>query len=51
MFRELTRVKQYFEKIKAKDADTPKPQPAATLDKDAAARFIKHALVGILNAS
>ncbi|EXJ90037.1 hypothetical protein A1O3_03105 [Capronia epimyces CBS 606.96] len=45
VFRELTRVKQYFEKIK--EAETvPDARPTLTLDKEAAGRFIKHALAG-----
>lgn len=44
VFRELSRVKQYFEKIKAAEAAGTKQN--VTLDKAAAGRFIKHALVG-----
>lgn len=44
VFRELTRVKQYFEKINATESTGNKPN--VTLDKPAAGRFIKHALVG-----
>lgn len=43
VFRELTRVKQYFEKINA--AESTGARQNATLDKAAAGRFIKHALV------
>ena len=43
VYRELTRVKQYFDKIK--DAETTDGQRPANLDKPAAERFIKHALV------
>lgn len=43
VFRELTRVKQYFEKIKA--AESAGTRQNVTLDKAAAGRFIKHALV------
>ena len=43
VFRELTRVKQYFEKVKA--AESVGTKQNATLDKAAAGRFIKHALV------
>lgn len=43
VFRELTRVKQYFEKIKA--LETEPEQRTMTLDKVAAGRFIKHGLV------
>ena len=43
MFRELIRVKQYFEKIKnAECGDTSKK--SMIVDKAAAGRFIKHAL-------
>ncbi|KAJ5816802.1 hypothetical protein N7447_009035 [Penicillium robsamsonii] len=44
VFRELTRVKQYFEKIKALETE-PEERPMA-LDKAAAGRFIKHGLAG-----
>ncbi|MCJ1274504.1 hypothetical protein MMC21_002300 [Puttea exsequens] len=44
VFRELTRVKQYFEKIKL--AESAGATPKAKLDKQAAGRFIKHALAG-----
>lgn len=43
VFRELTRVRQYFEKIKA--LETEPEQPTMKLDKAAAGRFIKHGLV------
>lgn len=43
VYRELTRVKQYFEKIKA--AESAGTKQLVTLDKSAASRFIKHALV------
>ncbi|KIV88193.1 hypothetical protein PV10_09112 [Exophiala mesophila] len=46
VFRELSRVKQYFEKIKQAEAAPSKSQPTLVLDKDAAGRFIKHALAG-----
>lgn len=41
---ELERVRQYFEKIKT--VETPEPDPArnTAIDKEAAARFIKHAI-------
>ena len=42
VYRELTRVKQYFDKIK--DIEFPM-QKTLELDKYAGARFIKHALV------
>jgi exosome complex protein LRP1 len=45
VFKELTRVKQYFEKIKALEAGPEKR--TMILDKGAAERFIKHGLVGI----
>ncbi|KAJ9252343.1 hypothetical protein DTO207G8_1942 [Paecilomyces variotii] len=44
VFRELTRVKQYFEKIKA--LETEPEERTMTLDKQAAGRFIKHGLAG-----
>ncbi|KAJ5520532.1 Sas10/Utp3/C1D [Penicillium fimorum] len=44
VFRELTRVKQYFDKIKALETE-PEERPM-TLDKAAAGRFIKHGLAG-----
>ncbi|CAI7575410.1 unnamed protein product [Penicillium glandicola] len=44
VFRELTRVKQYFEKIKVLETE-PEERPM-TLDKAAAGRFIKHGLAG-----
>ena len=43
VFRELTRVKQYFEKIKA--AESAGITRNIALDKAAAGRFIKNALV------
>jgi exosome complex protein LRP1 len=43
VFRELTRVRQYFAKIK--DLETEPEQRSMTLDKEAAGRFIKHGLV------
>lgn len=42
--QEITRVRSYFQKIK--EAETGPTQRNATLDKDAAARFIKHGLSG-----
>ncbi|EXJ95065.1 hypothetical protein A1O1_00183 [Capronia coronata CBS 617.96] len=45
VFRELTRVKQYFEKIKEVE-NGPSAQPSLTLNKEAAGRIIKHALAG-----
>ena len=45
VFRELTRVKQYFEKIKAAETVSDKSRPNTQLNKAAANRFIKHALV------
>ena len=43
VYRELARVRQYFEKIKA--LETEPEQRTMTLDKQAAGRFIKHGLV------
>ena len=43
VYRELTRVKQYFEKIKA--LESRDEGRTSKLDKAAANRFIKHALV------
>jgi hypothetical protein len=45
VFRELKRVQQYFEKIKAVEAGPE--QRKLQLDKPAAARIIKHGLVRI----
>ncbi|KAI9819194.1 MAG: hypothetical protein M1827_007350 [Pycnora praestabilis] len=45
VFRELTRVKQYFDKIKHVEASGMKTENPI-LDKEAAGRFIKHALAG-----
>ncbi|KAL1959598.1 hypothetical protein VTO42DRAFT_1633 [Malbranchea cinnamomea] len=44
VFTELTRVKQYFEKIKK--LETPPEKRTMTVDKHAVGRFIKHGLVG-----
>ncbi|OJD16892.1 hypothetical protein AJ78_02990 [Emergomyces pasteurianus Ep9510] len=44
VFKELTRVRQYFEKIKA--VETVPEQRTMTVDKQAAGRFIKHGLAG-----
>jgi len=44
VFKELTRVKQYFGKIKAAEAPSSE-RPVISLDKQAAARFIKAGLV------
>ncbi|CAG8243038.1 unnamed protein product [Penicillium salamii] len=44
VFREITRVRQYFDKIKALETE-PEERPM-TLDKGAASRFIKHGLSG-----
>ncbi|KAK2743407.1 hypothetical protein FQN57_004872 [Myotisia sp. PD_48] len=44
VFTELTRVKGYFDKIKK--IETPPEKQNMTLDKKAAARFIKHGLAG-----
>jgi exosome complex protein LRP1 len=48
IFRELTRVKEYFAKIKAAEEITLKGdnKPGARLDKHAAERVIKHGLSG-----
>jgi len=43
IFRELIRVRQYFEKVK--DAEIRGMKPATKLDKVAASRFIKYTLV------
>jgi exosome complex protein LRP1 len=43
VYRELKRVKQYFDKIKA--LETEPEQRTMVLDKQAAGRFIKHGLV------
>ena len=47
MFTELTRVKQYFEKIKLAEAGEQKR--TLSLNKDAANRFIKHELVWVVS--
>lgn len=44
VFQELTRVKEYFSKIKG--AEMAGQKRTTTLDKDAASRFIKHGLAG-----
>ena len=44
VFLELTRVKQYFDKLKETENPTPK-QSGLTLDKNAAGRFIRAGLV------
>ncbi|KAL6713564.1 hypothetical protein ACLMJK_009029 [Lecanora helva] len=44
VFRELSRVKQYFEKLRK--VEKPGTAPTTKLDKAAAGRFIKHALAG-----
>ena len=44
VFQELTRVKEYFEKIKK--AENAGVKRNTTVDKDAAGRFIKHGLAG-----
>ena len=43
VFRELARVKQYFEKIKA--AEATEQRPNLRVDQAAAGRMIKHDLV------
>jgi exosome complex protein LRP1 len=45
VFTELTRVKQYFEKVKATEEGPTKPRQNLSLNKQAAGRIIKHALV------
>ena len=45
IFKELARVKQYFEKIKAAEQPADTAEPTATLNKAAAARVIMHGLV------
>ncbi len=45
VFTELTRVKQYFEKIKKAEFPPEKPERNIALDKRAAARFITASLV------
>ncbi|KAH0565185.1 hypothetical protein GP486_001431 [Trichoglossum hirsutum] len=45
VFRELARVRQYYEKIKQVESSGTK-RDNLTLDKEAANRFIKHALAG-----
>ncbi|KKZ64549.1 hypothetical protein EMCG_01428 [[Emmonsia] crescens] len=44
VFKELTRVRQYFEKIKA--VETVPEKRTMAVDKEAAGRFIKHGLAG-----
>lgn len=44
VFKELTRVKEYFDKIK--HAETAGTKPGTRLDQAAAGRFIKHGLAG-----
>ncbi len=46
VFVELTRVRQYFDKIKT--AETPAATRSLLLDKDAAHRFVRAGLVGYL---
>jgi exosome complex protein LRP1 len=45
VFKELTRVKQYFEKIKVVEEGPTKPRENLSLNRQAAGRVIKHALV------
>ncbi|KAI9769417.1 MAG: hypothetical protein M1840_004119 [Geoglossum simile] len=45
VFKELTRVRHYFEKIKQVEASGIKRENLS-LDKEAASRFVKHALAG-----
>lgn len=46
VFTELTRVKQYFEKIKVAESGNQAVPRNVVLDKQAAGRFIKHGLAG-----
>ncbi|KAJ9608070.1 hypothetical protein H2200_007058 [Cladophialophora chaetospira] len=46
VFKELTRVRQYFEKIKSAEAGPTSARPTVTLNKEAATRVIKHGLAG-----
>ena len=54
VFQELKRVKQYFAKIKQVEFPDDEDTSKMRLDREAANRFIKHALVGpdspLLNA-
>ena len=45
VFKELTRVRQYFEKIKK--IETPEAERESTVDKQAAIRFLKADLVSV----
>lgn len=45
VFREITRVRQYFAKMKALEEPEEPEQRTMVLDKAAAGRFIKHGLV------
>ena len=47
VFRELTRVKQYFEKIKVAEFGEPE-RGNLRLDQAAAGRIIKHALASLI---
>ena len=49
VFRELTRVKQYYEKIA--EAEKPIESQKVTLNKDAATRVVKHSLVNLITPS
>ena len=46
VFKELTRVRQYFEKIKVAEAGGDSKRENLSLNKEAAGRIIKHGLVG-----
>jgi len=46
VFKELTRVKQYFEKVKVAENGPMKPRENMSLNKQATGRVIKHALAG-----
>ena len=45
VFQELTRVKQYYQKIA--DLEKPPERPKVILNKDAAGRVMTHALVSL----
>jgi exosome complex protein LRP1 len=47
VFRELTRVKQYFDKIKSAETPVTKRENLS-VDKQAVGRFVKAGLVGLL---
>lgn len=45
VFRELTRVRQYFDKINEAETGPPAKRENMSLNKEAAGRIIKHAMV------